>query len=561
MRSAPVQEKRRRRLPRLTAALLLFVVLLEVVLQIGALVTSLALRPSAAPSMAPHVLCVGDSFTFGIGASSPQENYPSALASILTERGAQVEVQNVGRPGQNSRDALVRLAGRITPNTKAVCVLLGANDSWSHPPLITAEELEAAELSPTEGFTWRWRTGRLLALAFRFSFGSWQASGNDASNTAATTAADGGNEDDTAAVAAGRVAGFGLLLRYGRERSWVTDALPDAFDLPRDPALADSAASFWQPVLEKRDLAALEVARTLATDHPDSPQALALLVMIEQRTGNPTADTLARLERLATECPSAAAAEWRLWALAEAGHSEAAIAAAEARISIEPRSVVAWEVLQKQTFERGEWARFREAAAQTLMLLNSQSPEKSALILRRLADATTDATGQQIAQLLIAAQLLDGLDGKTRSAIAQARSRGRIATDDLETLLGDPSIPEAVRPRLRAVLAERDGNEREQDWYRVLHDHIVMIGQLAARSGARVVVLSYPYYHAELEQAQRDAAATLGGRFAAVRSRFDAELRSREREELFVPDGHCSDAGYRLVAEVTAEQVLAALVR
>ena len=55
------------------------------------------------------------------------------------------------------------------------------------------------------------------------------------------------------------------------------------------------------------------------------------------------------------------------------------------------------------------------------------------------------------------------------------------------------------------------------------------------------------------------AAEEAGAGFVPVMSRFGQELKRRARNELFVRDGHCNDAGYALMAELVAPAVAAAL--
>src|SRR6185503_13395041 len=97
--------------------LLIAAVLLEAVLQVGALYVSWSYRrpPVVVAGDAKHrVLCVGDSFTYGAGASSLEHSYPAVLEARL--RGASqldVRVANGGKPGQSSYDVLTRLAEQL----------------------------------------------------------------------------------------------------------------------------------------------------------------------------------------------------------------------------------------------------------------------------------------------------------------------------------------------------------------------------------------------------------------------------------------------------------------
>src|SRR5262245_6819923 len=101
--------RRARRIGRLLLATVVPWLLVEALLQLGALAVA-ALAPSriAAPADGCAVLCVGDSYTYGLGASSPEFAYPAALESILSRApiDAGSRVVNAGWPGRNSRDVV-----------------------------------------------------------------------------------------------------------------------------------------------------------------------------------------------------------------------------------------------------------------------------------------------------------------------------------------------------------------------------------------------------------------------------------------------------------------------
>jgi len=62
-------------------ATLTFLIALELALQVGALAMAWFV-PARAAADGASVLCVGDSFTFGIGARSPATSYPGQLGGI-----------------------------------------------------------------------------------------------------------------------------------------------------------------------------------------------------------------------------------------------------------------------------------------------------------------------------------------------------------------------------------------------------------------------------------------------------------------------------------------------
>lgn len=137
-------------------------VLLELVLRVGA---SVVPEPSDLRSWdgaAPRVLCLGDSNTYGIFLPRRDDAYPHQLQLALGRRGQQVDVINLGYPGNNSsriRAALPSALATVRPDT--VTVMVGANDFWTVPEAVPA----TGDASASRG-QWWWRHSR----AFRFLF-------------------------------------------------------------------------------------------------------------------------------------------------------------------------------------------------------------------------------------------------------------------------------------------------------------------------------------------------------------------------------------------------------
>jgi lysophospholipase L1-like esterase len=143
-------------------------------------------RPPATEPAGRVVLCVGDSFTFGLGASRHDRNYPSRLASALQSADpGSWRVVNEGRPGRNSAQleaALPALLRRHRP--EVVLILVGVNDWWNDE-VDTRRGGKEAPADAGSGWTWTWRTKRLLALAVH----AWRRRGDAAPATARTAPA------------------------------------------------------------------------------------------------------------------------------------------------------------------------------------------------------------------------------------------------------------------------------------------------------------------------------------------------------------------------------------
>lgn len=509
-------------------------------LQIGALLATTLLRP-AAPGPGATVLCVGDSYTYGIGASAPAASYPARLQADLRARGIDAGVANGGCPGHDSAYVLRRLPALLRPDTKVVCVMLGTNDGWSRPARVDASELQTAS---SGGFELRWRTGRLLALLFRFAGGTWTRTGD-----AATTP-----DPPDARVERDLVdpdAGFALLVARGvipREPVPIVTPPPCA---PEVMALVARA----QQLLASDPAAALVAANDAARAHPESPQVLCVLAQAAHAAGNTRAAqrAFARLRTLAAT-GEPAAVECEVLALAATDQPRETMTRARDRVAAEPAAVFAWHALQEAAFVLGEWDEFARAAAATLRLAGRASAPRSATIARHYAHAIAGSEPEQAAALLVAATLLDGDVGLTRVTLAKVRAAvpwPHFANVLAAVAATHARAAAALRARFEALYAGDDDGA----WTQILRDHLRVLGEFAVRRGARVVVLSYPFFQPQVEEAQRAAAEALGATFVLVRERFDRELRTRPRSDLFVRDGHCNDAGYAIVAELAADAV------
>jgi len=141
-------------------------VLVELLLQAAALAVWWAQRPPADATTKQVVLCVGDSWTQGMGSSDLGKfSYPAQVEGLLREAaGPEWSVVNGGQSGQNSRDVLERLPGQLRQfEPRVVCILIGQNDYWTRPQPLPKQH---AKDTPQHGFyRFRWRLPRFVPWA------------------------------------------------------------------------------------------------------------------------------------------------------------------------------------------------------------------------------------------------------------------------------------------------------------------------------------------------------------------------------------------------------------
>lgn len=526
---------------KLALALAAFLVGLELLLQLGAAAAALLVAPPALPpGTGANVLCVGDSFTYGIGASSPQHSYPGLLQARLRARGVAATVQNGGRPGKDSSVVLRQLATELNAGIEVLCVLIGTNDSWSHPELVDANVAR-----PPGAFEWRWRTGRLFSLLTGFTAGSWQATGGD------------GLSPEPATPLAEPEAGFALLARAG-----VIPAVPRAFALP--PPCPEPPAAEVDRVLRLlpagQASTALPLARTLAARHPDCAHAWLALAAAGDAHGDQDAvrSALERLRQLANGGRDAAGSYALITALGATKRAAEQYEFARQRLEIEPTDLVAWKARQDGAYVLGDREEFLRVAPEALAIAGRVSATESAVVVRNYARAVFARDARLAARLLVAALLLDGEIGETRAAVRTVERGVDRAT--FAAALDEAGPGRAGCAAFLRVLDEAPG-AADAPWLDVLRQHLQRMVALARARGVKLVLVGYPYFQEPVERVQREVAAAAGIPFVAVRERFDRELQTRARTELFVPDGHCNDAGYAIVAELVADVVAPLLQR
>ena len=151
---------------RIAAYLVLLVLCAELLLQAaaGAVHFQMRQRSHADRDAYIRVLCIGDSYTFGVGASSPEHAWPAVLQGQLGERfpGRRISVVNAGLPAQNSSILLHHMVELLpAARPQVVIVSCGINNRWNLTGLNLSD---AGDVSRSQ----RWRIlARQAALRVR----------------------------------------------------------------------------------------------------------------------------------------------------------------------------------------------------------------------------------------------------------------------------------------------------------------------------------------------------------------------------------------------------------
>lgn len=120
-------------------------------------------RPPQASASGNVIICIGDSFTFGLGAT--KHSYPSQLEEMLCKnKGKEIKVLNLGIPGYNSYQAFMSFKENCKQyNPLAVIILVGLNNEWSivGMPIYTLQE-------KADRFLLNFRTYKLVKLLMAY---------------------------------------------------------------------------------------------------------------------------------------------------------------------------------------------------------------------------------------------------------------------------------------------------------------------------------------------------------------------------------------------------------
>jgi lysophospholipase L1-like esterase len=469
--------------------------LLEIILQAGSLFVWWEYRRhgAAGPDVgeapgARAVLCVGDSYTFGSGSSSPQMAYPRQLEKLLREasrESADWRVVNAGWPGRNSTELLQSLPGLLArSHPRYVCILVGLNNRWSRIEPESAAPWDGQDPDGGERFVWRWRTARLLRIAVDAIRTREQpksvdsvSSGNAVSPVAATRS----------------LYGPAPLPELVRVRELL--AFPDSAGSARSLALA---------------------ARSRVRELGDAARA-ALLAHLLFRLGLRREAVEEAEHALRTQGETPELCQAIISPLARLGRTEEALHYAHRAVLLAP---------------------------------NDPESHRGLALASRLAGNTTETV-----RALARGYALDGDDEYLERQLRRRQFSQLLTAEQVDVLLQDLPLE---RSRREAFLALYRRSREAVDLTIRLEADLLAACELVRRAGAIPLLLTYP-----LSGVALSAVETLTGvaqmedvPLVRMMPAFARALATHDPEALFVPDGHCTDLGYYLMAREVATTIL-----
>lgn len=555
---------------RAALALLVPALVVELLLQIAAFwVANAVPRAAVVPDSASSrtVLCVGDSYTFGIGASDADHAYPARLAAALEERsGESWSVQNGGWPGRNSRDVLRELPeqlDRFAPGW--VCILVGTNDGWSRPDAALRESW--FEEAAGTGFRLEWRTPRLAALVWN----GWRErrraaalAPHDVSAAERATAPRVleaeliGSWQIGARIA--RFEGDGRCYWEERERRFAIDG--ERLCIVADEAAPEVTAT-WRVLrgrLHLRIAGAAEESMHLPPRRRRSAVDSQVAAALAAGDRSAAQARVAELRSAATESPASAARCLAAQIAVERGAPSVALA--RELLARFPDSVELLAQLAEQAQQIGDEAAALDTVERALALAPADEPLLQADLHRTRTLTLRHRAPREAVRSIAESYRLDG--DRTRAAAAlraqrEAQESGgsgepREWADLPAEVVARLELLERGMPQLGAEATS--GTSDEAAIGATLESHLRQAIALCRSRGATPVLLSYPFRDRHQARVFARFSADAELRRVALHIEFERLLGHRSREELFVPDGHCNDAGYEVIARLVSDALL-----
>jgi len=578
----------------------------EFILQI----TALAMWYSDRPRPQHLVLCVGDSYTFGTGATASEYSYPSSLGRLLRKKDQPWRVANAGWPDLDSRETALALADHLLHYRPArVYIVVGARDVLTWP--------KAAPMGLTKSVSYKfpmvWRT----ALAFQDIAGWWRVKSAQVSESASGWLhvqrlrwnRPFGPSPIGTWLYQGRVVRIrdDGLVRFG-DASFLWETEGNQLNLIPTNAIAGQTQHYqWerrkralfikggifpaglllQPIedgeAQRLDADAVRKAKQQSIDAPPPSSATSSapdkhmdpeeklrfalgnapaparfflrsdLTRAYARNGKCSQAT-AELAQMRSEMDTAEDPEAMVQTYIDTAEfiGEGARALAAAR-TFAPRygsnsaieRTIAWESYLNRDFDSAV------AASEKALSLAGSSGARAAILNMR-GRIFLDHNAQRSLESLIEAYETNGDEFALKSQLDPGL--GLYNPELVNVSLDNLKASFDVRHTVHNAMSEL--NHASTNIGTVLARNLRLMADMVRATGAEVVFVSYPLAKAgRVNEVIRQIATEKNAGLIDVEKVFARHLEITPAEELFEPDGHLTDQGYALVADLVAADV------
>jgi len=539
------------RILALLLSLVLAVLLLEVVLQ--ALSYGAYLKVQKDSETAPIdsenlIVCVGDSYTFGLGASAIEKSYPHQLEQILDERLEEDwQVVTVCTPGWNSEQMCREFSQFLTGQDPDYVVAIGAvNDGWSGATKHDFAELSAlasgekTEEPIKESFSVEWRTAKFFrtlrqkdAFAVKSNSEVVAADLEVATEEEAEPSSPEAAPNDLQTMPRSQLAAEAWRLLGDSEFALATPLFedrPELFDLP-DQILGLIRCYQGLGRIEEME----EQLSLLLSTYEADPKVKTGQLVLAALHDTKNRELLREIgPRIAEDFPDDFEIMFRAgMAVFDIGDGDVALA--------------------RKYYER------------CVELLDGKTSEEKleTWFWAERSDAYSVRTSSQEEVPPVPAILLDSLINSMRSGAtdAQVLQKLQFARKILNPTLFEEAVDRSdfdadLKVRLWAAFEGSRRDDLEAHGADVTEHNFRLLSRLAKQKGARVLLSTYPFYNEPLRNAQKSASKQEKTLFLRSDDDFLKVVLEEGRDAVFISDGHCNDRGYMMMAEQIAERLM-----
>jgi lysophospholipase L1-like esterase/tetratricopeptide (TPR) repeat protein len=592
--------------------ILLPAILLEIALQIAAYVVwrqgvrQLGSVELSLSTDEKRVLCIGDSYTYGYGASSQQWSYPAQLDGMLNSSNTGAwKIVNVGWPSRSSYDLLSDIERQLRDNRpQFVCILVGMNDRWQRA---------SGSLNAGFGeFRWEWRTARLARVLYDRIRGSHEKASPappDTRPSGITTAASPAPPPTPQSPASkpllrGWGAGSfflkfdpnGLLvmrqgsLPYALDGDRIQVKMADGRTVSTRWKIADEQLCLWpegggnviltpvQPRPPARSSSAsadsLLAQGLQSLDAGDVDQGLKLIERAtsldpqNMGTRHMVVRSLCRIGRIEearrqvqavrawyeTNPESADAAETYAQSVFEVGDRALARELASSLIRAYPDRLRGWLLQCHLQMGAGTWHEAHESAEHAVQISTEGRERAGSLILRAMTRwaARPDEERERLRDLAEAWAL-----GADQGGVSMELRREpvRLTMANVEWAIVEVKLSEEKAKSFRALAEE--ALQDDSAVAKVLEANLEALVSKCREHSAQAILITYPLWLKDVNWSVRRAVSRTGAWSIDASRVFGELLKTRDRSELFVPDAHCNNEGYRVLADLIGQEILA----